>query len=408
MILSILSVIAGCVNDSSLTRTASEFNPSEPDIELLAEQVDEDPSTCAVTTQFTIKNAGRAPLDVSSFSMMVSYPAETTILDSPTLPDTLIADDSVFLTTHTIGADGIDDVISLLVSSNDPDEPTASISRMIVNVLGPEVVEAHEIEENQQVDILLVVDNSCSMSAEQASLAQGAFDAIDALEQAVVDYRIGVITTDSPSFVGPQITSSMADPYTELQNQVNVGIRGFSIEKGIQMSITATSPGGDAAPSGAFLRDDAKLGIVWVSDEDDWSAGTLNDWAFHFWNLKVAPSLVVGWAIVNPDDDTCIYTDYGVNYIDLATTLGGGYSAICLQEWGNAFGSMGSALSPDPIIYLDDRPVPNTIRVFVGGNEVIGSWVYVTRDNAIAFNPGHVPIAGSIVEVIYNKTIECN
>ena len=48
------------------------------------------------------------------------------------------------------------------------------------------------------VDVLLVVDNSCSMIEEQGKLSTNFPNFIQYFEDAEVDWHIGVVTTDSP------------------------------------------------------------------------------------------------------------------------------------------------------------------------------------------------------------------
>lgn len=170
-----------------------------------------------------------------------------------------------------------------------------------------------------QVDILWVVDNSGSMAAEQAKIADRFSDFFRQLIVSQVDYHIGVITTDpaeegslraydGPGVAGCEgcrfITKAVACPNpdvqtaglnpTEVEQQllsscpaqlvfrrlVNVGTEGTAFEEGFPQAARALGaasinpssgfPAGDVpAANEGFLRDGASLYIVFVSDEDE-------------------------------------------------------------------------------------------------------------------------------------------
>ena len=85
------------------------------------------------------------------------------------------------------------------------------------------------------------------------------------------DYNMAVISTDD-WFIGPIITSYSADPEGELASQVMMGIYGSGMEKGIEMAAESLKTPASAGPGGSFFREDAKLVIIFVSDEPDHSS----------------------------------------------------------------------------------------------------------------------------------------
>ena len=109
-------------------------------------------------------------------------------------------------------------------------------------------------ERRNTVDILLVVDNSCSMVEEQEKLATNFNSFIDAFSNIDVDYRIGVITTDtnSDSFQGRLVGGS---DEIELQNSSGKTIDrvawdiDWPIETGVALQLdpsVSTSTGNDS------------------------------------------------------------------------------------------------------------------------------------------------------------------
>ena len=98
-----------------------------------------------------------------------------------------------------------------------------------------------------EVDILLVVDNSCSMEDEQEKLSQGFEDFVAYFDVADVDYHIAVATTDMDSDRGALVDAGGAavidnetdDAADVFQENVQVGVSGAAMERGLDAAIAA-------------------------------------------------------------------------------------------------------------------------------------------------------------------------
>lgn len=152
------------------------------------------------------------------------------------------------------------------------------------------------------VDLLFVVDNSNSMMAEQDSLAtsfEGFIAGIQANLTETNDYHIGVVTTDAYAHnvegcqsIGALVTQtdqgecgpwaegrfiSLADDLdAAFTCAAKVGIDGSGDEHQLEAALTAIGPE-QAGPGGCnegFLRDDALLVLVLITDEDDGAVQT--------------------------------------------------------------------------------------------------------------------------------------
>jgi hypothetical protein len=164
------------------------------------------------------------------------------------------------------------------------------------------------IETKQQkitdVDVLFVVDNSNSMAEEQKNLAQNFPKLIQKLDQAQLGYRVGVVSTDlgagnynipSCETAGgdagklrsaPMVAGCVppTDPWIEkIGTATNVpggdvsgafsciaqvGTGGCGFENTLEAARQALSPGVNPG----FLRQNAALAVVLLTDEDDCSA----------------------------------------------------------------------------------------------------------------------------------------
>lgn len=169
------------------------------------------------------------------------------------------------------------------------------------------------VEKNRNIDILFVVDDSFSMDAEQRSLALEFPKMIDVLQQiegGLPNVHIGVISTDlgagpypsdgcddgagkngalqaSPRESGctPPMGSFISDVEDENGNRMRnytgslgdtfsciakLGTQGCGFEQPLEAmrrALNGSNPGN--AP---FLRDDALLAVIFITDEDDCSA----------------------------------------------------------------------------------------------------------------------------------------
>jgi hypothetical protein len=170
-----------------------------------------------------------------------------------------------------------------------------------------------QLAECSVVDLLFVIDNSGSMVEEQQNLI-ASFDGFiagiqDNLDTAN-DYHIGIVTTDAYALnvagcqtLGALVTESdagvcgpwTAGRYISLADDLesaftcaaDVGGGGGGDEHQIEATLRAISPelGAPGACNEGFLRDDALLVLVIISDEDDkptpagpGSPGDPDDW----------------------------------------------------------------------------------------------------------------------------------
>jgi hypothetical protein len=257
------------------------------------------------------------------------------------------------------------------------------------------------------VDLLVVIDDSCSMAAEQSSLATNFDEFIDTMVAAGADWQVAVITTSSATFVGPVIHDYDPDPAGEFASQVQVGTGGNGLESGIQRAYDATRPGGDAEPGApdGFWRDSATFSVVFVSDEADQSTVTPAS-AHSYWvTLKGGDSSRVSvHAIVGDVPGGCPNASPGLGYHTLVGLTGGQMLSICDTDWGTDLGAVAQGSLAALVYPLSDVPVPSTMEVLEDGVASTG-WVYDQQQNAVVFDGSHRPGVGSIIEVEY--VIDC-
>jgi len=135
----------------------------------------------------------------------------------------------------------------------------------------------NDVFRRPSVDILFVVDNSGSMSTYQQNVADNMDQFVDEFSQLkLIDYHIGVITTDSsdngqlegnPTYVEP----STVDGLRKLKNNLKVGINGSPTEELFGPTSKALSKRLLGGYNSGFYRQDAYLVVIFVSDAEDQS-----------------------------------------------------------------------------------------------------------------------------------------
>ncbi len=228
-----------------------------------------------------------------------------------------------------------------------------------------------------EVDILWVVDNSSSMGEEQANLANNFTSFMTHIDQSLIDYHIGVISTDldDPAHSGklqgnPKIIVRGPNAVTEFAANVQVGTTGGGNEMGLLAAHEALTEPLLSTDNAGFLRTAASLAIIFVSDEDDNSYGGMDFYVRFFGSLKEVGNEndVIITAIVapNPIPGGCEAYNPGTRYSDLVTELGGTSASICDTDFGTTLQQLGLTVAGLARKFVLSRePDPDSVVVRV-------------------------------------------
>lgn len=142
------------------------------------------------------------------------------------------------------------------------------------------------VADHRALDVLFVVDNSCCALEEQYWLLDGFPTFLDAIEDAQLDYRIGVTSTDMDGTYGPNgtqgglrwvkghtiITPDTAAPDEVFSSLAGMGTSGSGSERGLPAAYAAIEgTKANAKANEGFYRDEANLAVVVVTDEPNQS-----------------------------------------------------------------------------------------------------------------------------------------
>ncbi|MAG27656.1 hypothetical protein CMI47_19165 [Candidatus Pacearchaeota archaeon] len=373
---------------------------------------------CDDTLPVVISNIGNVDLEVSSINYFISHPVNLDInkndQENGMFPWIISPGSSVEIFIDYLPLDNILDIGYLEISSNDPVTPVETVDQEGHGDYFAFALDSFEQKEDAMSDILFVIDNSCSMSSHQTNLKNNFDSFINVFSASGADYQIAFITTDNAEFVNNEIiTPNTVDPISAVNNIIDtIGIHGSGIEKGLKYSYDATISGGDAGPGSTFIRNDARLVIIYVSDEPDASSNyspgmTPSDYSSHILGLKQSNNLVIAHAVAGDYPSGCNgngWAQFGDGYYDVVNDLGGTFISICSTDWGVQMDTLArdsiSALS----FSLSKTPVEDTIEVYVDGIES-SEWSYDQSINSVTFRV--IPPAGSNIEIAYAIYGEC-
>lgn len=211
----------------------------------------------------------------------------------------------LLLSTVAVPACGSDDGDSKFGSSSGGNEPGSSGGTSSGGFGGSSsggFDASAEADECKKMDIVFVIDNSGSMQQEQDNLGDNFPKFIQVINDyktksgAPLDYRVAVITTDdknsgldkgkfrtTPGAGGGNCNAGDSSKKWFSRGDTNVaseftcraraGISGDNVERGLECmksSVTNRITDGSNAMNGeGFVRDDALLAFVIISDEDD-------------------------------------------------------------------------------------------------------------------------------------------
>lgn len=304
---------------------------------------------------------------------------------------------------------------------------------------------------DNSVDILWVIDNSVSMQNEQEAVAAGAQDFLKQLEVGNMDFHLGVITTDvdsintnsgvlmgNPNYVSSDCasTGNTSCYATAFQKAVLQGTSGSDQERGLEAVLTALGPPLVDTRNSGFLRDEAALAIVMVSDENDCSDfgamgsdGSGEDCYTHaelltpvedivsrIKSLKADSSKISFSGIIGPkldDPDYCEQSYPGTRYYNAAALLNGVTANICETDYSSIMDKLGLVAAGILTTFqLSKAAVENDNLVVtvtpIGGDPVIvpkddaSGWTYLADYAQIRFNGDSVPERGATILVEYD------
>ena len=251
------------------------------------------------------------------------------------------------------------------------------------------------------IDILWVIDRSGSMSRYNAELLAGIEAMLGALPTA--DWRLVMINADPDHSVNSTIFPLVPGDDAADAAAMLATLSSAYKEEGFNSVYEYIT---NNPYSSTWLRPDAGLLVVFVSDEEEQSDIEYPTVAeFMSWYQMQRMGSVFMASVVNQDPSTslCSYPpnirDVGNRYMDATGLLSGTVVDICDEDWAPGVTDATQSIDPYESLKLTHLPEDvNDIRVFINGT-LNHDWYYSLTDNTVYFTV--IPSAGDLVEIGY-------
>lgn len=298
--------------------------------------------------------------------------------------------------------------MALVISSCSPDSPKMQAKPDLTN---EKVVKDNDyMVRDPKVDILFVVDNSGSMDAHQKNLAANVGRFISAFFNRIsIDYHIGVLSTDmdggitgkccgrligSPLFID-KLTPG---PEKDLAARLILGTVGSGTERSFDPVIAALSPPLDTTVNFGFLRPDAHLAVIFITDAEDQSKESSVALYDHLLKIKGKREKILAYGAIIPSgysDPQCGRDEYNreplliEQFLSMTINKGTNIFNLCAPDFGDKLASVAEDLAKQVsnTIYLSRAPIVSTLKVFYGTQEIPSDaeygWSFDAELNAI-------------------------
>jgi hypothetical protein len=306
-----------------------------------------------------------------------------------------------------------------------------------------------------KADILLVIDDSGSMSDKQQGIGNNFSSFIRYAVTAGVDFHIAVVPTEigaarmgkfiggpnnaqpvsstSPNgYSGPKVvTSQMPNAEALFKDQVRDGTTGGYEGMSCEAVMALTAPYiTDPTINAGFLRPDAVLAVVAVTDAEDQCPAAATVYENQLRNVKGAQHAnLMSYNVIGPFSPQapggCSY-DCGTGcsedlskHLYLINSFSGVKDEICTTNWSTTLENLGkTAFGYRTNFFLTAEPDltgGNTIVIKIDHGDGAGPqtldptdsrgapvWSYDSVSNSVVFQPLFVPAPGDVMTVTYH------
>ena len=253
------------------------------------------------------------------------------------------------------------------------------------------------------IDILWIIDTSGSMHRFDAQLMAGIGTMLTALPP--TSWRLAMMSNDpSRAVLENQFPLVPGDDILDAEAMYSSMGRG-GMEEGFDAAYEYIV---NNSYSGTWMRPDAGLLVVFVSDEEEQSNDHFSDVAdFISWYRGLRGGSVFLASIVNHDmtESLCDWVspiDVGDRYMDATNAFGGNIIDICDEDWTAGVADAAASVEPHESWALSHQAIVDSVRVFMNGSLVepgMTSWTYSEVDNTVYFHT--IPPGSTLVEIGY-------
>ncbi len=274
-----------------------------------------------------------------------------------------------------------------------------------------------EVQTPDAVDILFAVDRSGGMYDRMDDLQSHMVDLVASLDAMGTDYHLAATVEDSGCINGPDLfidnTTASADIEGVISTMINYGgSYGSNTERAFTLFEQTLASSGRGDCNDGFLRDDAGLALVGVSDEAEQSVNSYTYYVSLFQSLKEDPDAVVFFGIGGDYPSGCDDANAYTGLYEATVATGGTLHSICTSDWAATMSSLGTELGgvggvgAAGSFPLSQYPVPSSLEVEIDGIVVSTGWNYNPSKNSVDLDTP--PASGTTVSVTYVLYGDCD
>jgi len=362
---------------------------------------------CGESVELTLTNVGDEDLEVTD----ASYTSGGHLLydDSQlTFPFTLGPSESTSVWVDFLPYDAVADSGTLEVTSNDPDG-VETATQEGNGLWTARQTETFTTPGAPPVDVLITIDQSCSMEDANQDDVEAGFPAFVQELQNVSDWRLLMVTdafsqcttTGVLDSSTPNIDNILTNNAFPAGHDDNGGAN--LTEKLLEMSYLALTKTGAGNCNEDFLRPGALLHIITISDEPEQSNQTAQHWVNEFENYVTDPALLKVSAVV--DLSGCELGASG--YTEAVSLTGGSSLDICDSSWGQNFTDIATEVLAGIQTYTLANPAEeSTLEVEVNGVPTY-DFTYDPVNEAVTVNYPYIGEKDT-VDISYSIPATCN
>lgn len=314
---------------------------------------------------------------------------------------------------------------SLTVSSNEPLGDRVG-TEYGTGKFGAEYEDEWVVPSDPPTDIMFLIDQSCSMDDDTRAVADNIATFVDTLSGLSTDWQIIVASNDDGCNQGGILTPSTSNYEDTFKTQARTcdSRHGCTSIVDVEALLEPAAAGVENTDGGecndGFMRDDALLHIITISDEPEQSGCSEwdidcsdSDWANlvdEIQTKKGSVALTKISAVAGPVPGGChTSTDDaapGTGYKEAVDATDGVFLSLC-SDWGASAEELAEASVQLDTFALSHTAYEPSIVVTVDGTQRTSGWSYDEDSNSVIFDT-NVPSEGQTVNISYGAPVSCD